>query len=302
MFLLFVCVLFVCLQTYCLFLSQATHPKYLFDKQQIRYQVVAKNPHGKKTLNWLFIPGGPGSDSASLLDLVQMLELPGTIWLIDFPGNGSNTEGISSEYDYNEWFNLMIPMVTRFENPVLVGFSFGGILSLLTPELEDHLAGFVALNSTPKLWLKAAAQCAKKYNLPDFSQQMQTFIKQPSQETCNKFRDVSLPYYFYKKGSLKKGEELFLSIPFAFKPAYWGLEKLVACNYSATWIPKKVPTLILGSEFDWMTPFELFKNDTRFLRENIEFCEIKEAGHFSWIDNPSEIKAVFERFAARLKQ
>lgn len=62
----------------------------------------------------------------------------------------------------------------------------GGIISLLTPELENHLVGFVALNSTPKLWLEAAAQCAKKYNLPDFVPEMQTFIQHPSQETFDK--------------------------------------------------------------------------------------------------------------------
>ena len=50
-----------------------------------------------------------------------------------------------------------------------------------------------------------------------------------------------------------------------------------------------------------MTPFELFQNDLRFLRDNIELCEVKEAGHFSWIDNPSEVKAAFEKFSARLK-
>ncbi len=276
-------------------------PKYLFDEHHIRYQLAVQNPQGEKALNWLFIPGGPGSDSSSLLDLAQMLELPGNAWLIDFPGNGSNTEGISDDYDYNEWFDLMIPMVKRFENPVIVGVSFGGIISLLTPELENHLIGFVALNSAPKLWLEAAAKCAEKYNLPSLDPQMQTFIQHPSQETFDATLDVCIPYWFYKKESLEKRAKWCHSIPFSFRPAMWGLDKLISSNYSATWIPEKVPTLILGSEFDWMTPFELFQNDPRFIRDNIEFCEVKEAGHCCWIDNPSEVKAAFDKFSARLK-
>lgn len=285
----------------CFGLCQLDDFKYLFDEHHIRYQLVTQTPQKEKTLNWLFIPGGPGCDSSSLFDLAQMLELPGNAWLIDFPGNGSNTAGISADYDYNEWFDLMIPMVKRFENPVIVGVSWGGIISLLTPELENHLVGFVALNSTPKLWLESAAQCAKKYNLPDFAPQMYTFIQDPSQETFNKVLEACVFYYFYKKESLEKGLDMLHSIPFAFRPTMWGLDKLISSNYSATWIPKKVPTLILGSEFDWMTPFELFQNDPRFLRDNIEFCEVKEAGHFSWIDNPSEVKAAFEKFSLRLK-
>lgn len=110
----------------CFGLSQSIDQKYLFDEHHIRYHSVTQNAPGEKTLNWLFIPGGPGCDSSSLLDLAQMLELPGNVWLIDFPGNGSNTEGISADYDYNEWFNLMIPMVRGFENPVIVGASWGG--------------------------------------------------------------------------------------------------------------------------------------------------------------------------------
>ena len=296
----FICAMFFGLQN-CFGLSQSTDPEYLFDEHRIRYQLVVQNPEGEKTLNWLFIPGGPGCDSSSLLDLAQMLELPGNVWLIDFPGNGSNTEGISADYDYNEWFDLMIPMVKRFENPVIVGASWGGIISLLTPELENHLVGFVALNTTPKLWLEAAAQCAKKHNLPNLDLQMQMFIQHPSQETFDKTLDACIPYWFYKKELLEERANWCHSIAFSFRPAMWGLDKLVSSNYSATWIPEKVPTLILGSEFDWMTPFELFQNDPRFLRDNIEFCEVKEAGHFSWIDNPSEVKAAFEKFSARLK-
>ena len=39
-----------------------TDPKFLFDEHRIRYQLVAQNPQGEKTFNWLFIPGGPGCE------------------------------------------------------------------------------------------------------------------------------------------------------------------------------------------------------------------------------------------------
>ena len=43
-------------------------------------------------LNWLFLPGGPGIGSESLHELVDSAELPGTTWLVDLPGDGSNTD------------------------------------------------------------------------------------------------------------------------------------------------------------------------------------------------------------------
>ena len=70
-----ICAMFFGLQN-CFGFSQSTDPKYLFDENRIRYQLVAQNSQREKTLNWLFIPGGPGCNSSSLLDLAQMLELP----------------------------------------------------------------------------------------------------------------------------------------------------------------------------------------------------------------------------------
>lgn len=274
----------------------------VFDQNGVRYRLVSSNAVNNKNWNWLFIPGGPGCDSSSLLGLVELLDLPGNMWLIDFPGNGDNINEIPENYDYNEWFEYVIPMVKRFENPIIVGASFGGIITLLTPELEDYLKGVVILSSTPKIWFEEAAACAKKYNLPDFNPQLQEFILNPSDETCKKLLDVCAPYYFYKKESLAKGRTLLLSTPFAFQPAFWFMHKVTSEGYTATWIPEHVPTLIIGSEFDCMTPFEIFQNDPRFVRPNIELIEIKEASHFNWIDNPDAVKTAFQNFSATLDE
>lgn len=271
-----------------------TISQYSYDQNGVRYQLVNNNSLDNK--NWLFIPGGPGCDSSSLFDLTQILDLPGKSWLIDFPGNGSNTEGIPKDYAYDQWFDFFMPMIKRFENPIVVGFSFGGMITLLTPELENYLKGVVLLSSAPNLWLEEAAVCAKKYNLPDFSPQLEQFNLNPSEETCKQLLNVFASYYFYKKETFEKGRQLLLSTPFAFPPASWWMNRVGSIGYTATWIPKTIPTLIIGNEFDYMTPFEIFKNDHRFLRSNIEFVEIKGAGHFNWVDNPEEVKAAFQNY------
>jgi len=272
--------------------------KYTYDQNGVRYQLVSSNLVDNKNWNWILIPGGPGCDSSTLLGLTQLLDLPGNTWLIDFPGNGDNT--IVADYDYDHWFDCMVPMVKRFENPIVIGFSFGGIITLLSPELENHLKGVVILSSTPKMWLEEAASCAKKHNLPDFNPQLQEFLLHPSEKTCKGLLEVCASYYFYKEDSVEQGRAVLLSTPFAFQPAFWWMNKIAASGYSATWIPEKVPTLIIGNAFDYMAPFELFRNDSRFVRPNIELIEIKEAGHFNWIDNPDAVKAAIQNFATNL--
>jgi pimeloyl-ACP methyl ester carboxylesterase len=171
-------------------------PNYFYDQDQVRYELCQTN--GGDNVNWLLFPGGPGADSSYLHSLVDELHLPGNVWLIDLPGNGSNINASYSD-DYDLWFEFFPRIVKRFDNPVVVGHSFGGMLPLLYPELEDYLKGCVVLNSSPALWMEEAASYAKQFDLPDLTNDMQAFIQNPNQETFNAALGACMPYYFPKE-------------------------------------------------------------------------------------------------------
>ena len=97
---------------------------------------------------------------------------------------------------HNNWLSIFIPTIHHFQNPVVVGHSFGGMLPLLFKKCEKLLKGFIALNSAPCLWMEAAVQHAKKHQLPDLTFEMQEFTTNPNQETFNKVLDACMPYYF----------------------------------------------------------------------------------------------------------
>lgn len=279
----------------------STHGKmmshYFYDDNQIRYELIGNQTSGP--YNWLFLPGGPGADSCYFHSLNHILELPGNVWLIDFPGNGGNILNIDSDYDFNNWFNIFIPMVKKFKNPIIVGHSFGGMFPLLFPELEQYLAGFVILNSMPALWLSEAVEYAKNFDLPDISQQVQEFTKHPNQTTFKTLLDVCIPYYFPKK-TLEKGKAFLADVPFQYKPSVWWLRKAAEMNFSAKWIPQHVPTLIIGGTYDCMCPFSIFQKDLRFQRANIKLHNIEDAGHIGWVENPQAVKNAFSRFITTL--
>lgn len=270
---------------------------YCYDASHVRYQLVAK--HEGMPYNWLFLPGGLGADSSYLQSLVSLLELPGNVWLVDFPGNGSNTESIPADYDYNEWFALFPPMVQRFENPIIVGHSAGGMFPLCFPELEKKLKGFVVLNAAPSLWLADAVAYAEQFHLPDLTQEMADFTQTPNEATFTRALGACMPYYF-PPHSLEKGRALLTPIPFPFLPAVWWQHKVAEINFSAKWIPETVPTLIIGGRYDCICPFPLFRNDVRFKRPNIEMIEIGDGGHLPWIENPEAVKTAFKNFCKQL--
>lgn len=270
---------------------------YLYDSNHVRYELYQTNEG--KPYNWLFFPGGPGANSNYFHGLVNGLELPGNVWLIDLPGNGDNIQGAYSG-NYDQWINIFPEIIKQFDNPVLVGHSFGGMFPLLFPELESYLKGFIILNSAPSLWLEEAVAYSKQFDLPDLSREMQEFTLNPNQETFKTALDACIPYYF-PKHTLKRGRELLSQVAFQYQPAVWWQRKAIESNFSAKWIPENVPTLIIGSKYDCICPFSLFEKDKRFHRSNIELLFVKDAGHMIWVENPLAAGAAFKGFISRLK-
>lgn len=270
---------------------------YLYDSDQVRYELYQTN--GGENYNWLLFPGGPGADSSYLRSLVDILDLSGNIWLIDLPGNGGNSNNSTSD-DFDFWFELFPRIVKQFDNPIVLGHSFGGMLPLLYPEFEGVLKGCVILNSSPKLWLDEAVAYSKQFDLPDLTEDMQAFVQNPNQQTFNAALNACMPYYFPKE-TLEQGRQLLSKIPFEYRAAVWGQIKAIEGKLLAKWIPQQIPTLIIGGKYDCICPFSLFKSDERFQRENIKLLFIENAGHCPWVDNPIAVEKAFKEFSSRIK-
>ncbi len=269
--------------------------RYFYDDNSVRYQLVKSNP-GHIINNWLFLPGGPGVDSNYFLTLINELDVMGNSWLIDFPANGSNiTEQIKADYDFETWGDCLISSVQKFQNPIYVGHSFGGELPLLFPQLEQLLKGFVILNAAPSLWWEEASKCAKENNISVSTEPISEFEKNPNSDTLVPALLACAPYYFPQE-SLEIGKKLLGNVTMNHFAAAWWLKKVQEINYDAKWIPKNVPTLIVGASHDFMTPYTLFEKDKRFHRPNILMKKIQNAGHFPWIEQMALVKDAFKEF------
>lgn len=270
---------------------------YFWDKRGVRYQLT--NTNADKPYNWLFFPGGPGVDSRYFLSLFSHVNLPGNVWLIDFPANGDNTFEGSLVYNFDNWFHHLLPVISQFKNPVYVGHSFGGMFPLLFPQLEEILTGFVILNSSPSLWLEEAANVATQKGLPLLIEPLEAFGKNPSDETFAQAIDACMPYYFPAE-TLARGHELLKEVPMNYRAALWWLNKAIELNFTATWVPNKINTLIIGGTEDCICPASLFEKDLRFVRDNILWKKIAGAGHMPWVENPIAVKTAFLELIARL--
>lgn len=261
--------------------------------------MVKTNP-GNQAFNWLFIPGGPGADSKYFLDLITHLDVSGNFWLMDLPANGDNiSKTIQADYNFDIWDECFLTAIQKFENPIIVGHSFGGMFPLLFPQLEKLLKGFIILNAAPSLWMEEAAKCAIEKNITVLIEPMTEFEQNPNQETFTKALLACAPYYF-AKSNIENGIKLLNKIPINYYAAVWWLKKANAINFTAKWVPENVPTLIIGASDDCITPITLFEKDLRFSRKNIHIEKVQNAGHFPWLEQLPTIKEKFNFFVNHL--
>lgn len=273
------------------------HKSCFWTKSGARLQSVHQEENS--SLNWIFLPGGPGLGSESLVNLTSLfqsknLALPGSFWHLDLPGDGSNTTSNNTE-SFQHWSVALIEAAEEFNDVILVAHSTGGMYALSTPKLESLLKGLILLDSAPDAeYRELFGQVLIKQPISNFEMLQNKYQKNPNNELLKEITIASAPYLFTKKG-LKNGIEMLQNLPYNYESCQWSLENFDQ-TYKAKWIPRKIPTLILAGEYDLITPLHLFTKAKDFDRDNIVIKSIKKAGHFPWIENPYEVTRAFQEF------
>ena len=269
---------------------------YLWTQLKSRLLLINSSPGTH--FNWLFLPGGPGLGSESLTPLTKLLNLPGSTWSLDLPGDGSNVTNDDSEF-FSHWSEALEEAVSTLENVILVAHSTGGMYALSTPSLEKMLTGLVLMDSSPSAkWQELFMNYVKRNPIPELDNLHKIYAENPNNEILKKMTLLSTPYLFTESG-LQKDIPFLESLPYNFKTCEWSAQHFDS-TYEAKWIPKNIPTLILSGEKDRITPLSLFENHSDFKNSKILIRSIKNAGHFPWIENPEQVVWAFEEYCKEL--
>lgn len=270
--------------------------KYLWTPLKARLQLIRNSP--SKGFNWVFLPGGPGLGSESLNPLTQLLDLPGSMWNLDLPGDGSNKTEDDSHY-FSKWSAALTEALESLDNVILVAHSTGGMYALATPALENVLTGLVLMDSAPdSSWQQIYLDYVKTHPIPEVESLYTIYAKNPNNEVLKEITLCSTPYLFTQEG-LKKDISFLDDLPYNFRTCEWSAQYFDK-DYKAKWIPKNMHTLIFSGEDDCITPLQLFIDSIEFQNPNISIRSIKKAGHFPWIEQPEEVIKIFKEYCQQL--
>lgn len=263
-----------------------------YTASRVRMRLCARR---EGTLNWLLLPGGPGIGSESLEGLADVLDVPGAIWLIDLPGDGSNiVEGDA----YAMWPNVLVEAAAELPDVVYVGHSTGGAYLLSCPELRGRVRGIGLVDTAPNCdWYAKYVQMTKDNPLPGFDAAMARYLSDQTQPNLAALCVASAEWNFNPAG-VEAGRTLLAAMPYNAAAVEWS-DKKFDHSYRAAWWPE-VPVLRMAgaddrivSQGDWNAPDYHTPNALHWV--------VPGAGHFPWIENPKAVAEGFRHFARSIE-
>lgn len=262
------------------------------------YRLTKVKDDDSRELNWLFLPGGPGMGAEYMMNFVGKLNLPGNLFVGDFPGDGSNRDSRDISHDY--WKSGLLEVLKQLEPCILVTHSFSGMFTLTIPEIEKLVLGLVLISSTPDhRWMMELGKAQKTYNLPDISYAASQFYGAPTDERLRLLFDATVPYLFATH-EIEAGQEILGMSPYNARTKLWADQNFHPF-YKCNWVPNTLPTIIIGSDEDRLLPVKFFKDQKEWSKENITIIQLENTGHFPWLSHFDIINESLSKLAKHIQ-
>lgn len=217
--------------------------------------------------------------------LQQMLERHFKVYSLDFPGFGKSQEPdtVWGVEDYTAMFENFTKEL-NIENPILLGHSFGGRVSIL----------YASRNKTHKVILVDAAGVKP-------SRSLKYYLKVYSFKLYKKL----LPFFIGKRKAEQKIEAYRNKAGSSDYNAASGimrqvLVKVVNEDLRHVMPSIEAPTLLLWGENDTATPVKDAQIMNKLIKDS-GLVVFKNAGHYSFLDDPYGFSAVLNSFLEKDK-
>lgn len=269
---------------------------------------LRKSGSGKTHI--ILAPGGPCLPGY-LGGLSEILSKQNTVLEIDFRDSSRSSSG--PPYSMEGFFEDINQALLQCTGPkILLGHSAGALVSLtFATRYSTELDGLILLNPGPitakgqEAFIHTVEERNRKVN-PSYDEQVkdkqEQLYKAPLEQKPQAFLDLMSVYWPAYFTELKTPEQLkFQPVkPEALDPIVDQFNTWTAGSHFTQNLQKvSCPVLMTHSEFDPL-PFPDGKEILQKGLSDFSFEEIKGAGHFPWIENPTAIESIVSRWVLTL--
>lgn len=228
----------------------------------------------------LILMHGWGCDHTTVRSIAAVAAATHTVYNIDFPGFGASQEP-AEVWGVEEYTRLIEELVRHegIENPVLIGHSFGGRVSIL----------YSSRNKTDKVILVDAAGIKPRRSL-------KYYLKVYSFKTAKRFWQLVLgkekAAARIDAARAKRGSSDYASASPMMRRI---LSKVVNEDLTDRLPLIYAPTLLIWGENDTATPLSDAKKMSRLIPD-AGLVSFAGCGHYSFLENPGQFRAVLSSF------
>ena len=166
---------------------------------------------------------------------MDALDVPGTLWGVDLPGDGSNVSSPGCPDDpFSVWPCALIEAAQAVPSPVFVGHSTGGMYLLFCPALEPLLAGMVLVSTAPDAsWHPRFLAMTERNPLPEVDAAYARYEAERTPSACGTWLWRRRSWNF-APGRVEVGRELLARMPYRPEAVDWSDARFDHV-YSARW-------------------------------------------------------------------
>lgn len=228
----------------------------------------------------LILMHGWGCDHTTVASIARVASETNRVYNLDFPGFGKSDEpdGVWGVEEYTDLVEKLC-VAEKIENPILIGHSFGGRVSIL----------YASRNKVNKLILVDAAGIKPERSL-------KYYIKVYSFKLSKKIYRLLLGKDKAEKRIEKMRAEKGSSDYASASPKMRAImSRVVNEDLTGRLHLIESPTLLIWGENDTATPLKDAKKMERLIPE-VGLVSFPGCGHYSFLDNPIQFQAVLRSF------
>ncbi len=231
---------------------------YTYKDTKVYYEIK-----GDGNVPIVFLHGWGGS-TKSFSFITQKLNFSHRAMFIDFPPFGKSDEP-TAPFDMFDYANLVKEIIIKegFENPILVGHSFGGRVAII----------LASMGIASKLILTSSAGMKPKRGI-------RYYFKVYKYKLCKKLGIV-----------LNSGSSDYKNLSLVMKQTFINIVNTNLEQYASK---INVPTILFWGEKDTETPLYMARKLKKLISDS-EIISFKNSGHFAYIDNINTFVAIINK-------